>query len=403
MNGWYEAIMVYNAGYNTFDLSMMDVGSQVFMMLCMWATGRPFTLGILVTAAESSTSAADADDSEGVDDIDVSRGSTWTVLRELVMLLRSDLIVLVICTLMICMYDNTLMDNGHFTGPDVSIGTGSYIGVFPVAFDLSSAYGNVGLSLGFPNTVTSSSAVLSPFSKLVVIFMCMHGYCMGIFPASVAAMELPEGAEGPLSGDEDAGAAAAKGAAGARDDVDLLREAAPLTDALTSAQLLGVCEAALQSPLASVARASTAALTQAEVAAGAAVGALVAQLSEEGKVAFCALILTRRVRHLGHAADERGGGDGGDDGGAAGDGAAAEAAADTSLGRRNGPGTAGAGTIGTAGRGATERAKLGALFAESAPAPAARRASIAGGGDAVLGRRGGQSAAPSRRAGGRGF
>jgi Trk-type K+ transport system membrane component len=69
------------------------------------------------------------------------------------------------------MYDNALLTSGVFTGPDLSIGTGSYVGVFPIAFDLSSAYGNVGLSLGFPNTVTSTCAVLSPFGKLVVIFM----------------------------------------------------------------------------------------------------------------------------------------------------------------------------------------------------------------------------------------
>jgi Trk-type K+ transport system membrane component len=168
MNGWFESIMVYNAGYNTYDLSMMDVGSQVWIMLCMWATGRPFTLGILVTASESSIS---SDDSDGVDDIDSSAGSAWTVLRELLMLLRSDLIILVICTLMICMYDNAILVSGIFTGPNTSIGTGSYIGVFPIAFDLSSAYGNVGLSLGYPNTVTSSCAVLSSFGKLVVIFM----------------------------------------------------------------------------------------------------------------------------------------------------------------------------------------------------------------------------------------
>jgi Trk-type K+ transport system membrane component len=171
MNGWFEAIMVYNAWFNTYDLSMMDVGSQVFMMLCMWATGRPFTLGILVTASESSISADDADDSDGVDEISSSSGSVWTVFRELLMLLRSDLIILVICTLMICMYDNAFLTSGVFTGPNLSIGTGSYIGVFPIAFDLSSAYGNVGLSLGFPNTVTSTCAVLSPFGKLIVIFM----------------------------------------------------------------------------------------------------------------------------------------------------------------------------------------------------------------------------------------
>lgn len=147
--------MVYNAGYNTFDLSLMDVGSQVFMVLCMWATGRPFTLGLLVTAAEASTSAADADDSKGLDDVDAARGAAATVLRELLLLLRSDLIVLAICTIAICMNDNALLTSGRFTGPDDASGTGSYIGVFPIVFDLSSAYGNVGLSLGFPGAAPS--------------------------------------------------------------------------------------------------------------------------------------------------------------------------------------------------------------------------------------------------------
>lgn len=36
MNGWFSAVMVYNAGFNSFDLSMMDVGSQVPMILSMF-------------------------------------------------------------------------------------------------------------------------------------------------------------------------------------------------------------------------------------------------------------------------------------------------------------------------------------------------------------------------------
>ena len=293
MNGWYESNMVYNNGYNTFDLSMMDVGSQVWMMLCMWATGRPFTLGILVTASESSIS---SDDSDGVDDIDSSAGSAWTVLRELLMLLRSDLIILVICTLMICMYDNALLVSGIFTGPNTSIGTGSYIGVFPIAFDLSSAYGNVGLSLGYPNTVTSSCAVLSSFGKLVVIFMSMHGYCMGIFPSSVSALELPYGVEeavfeeqdGPNLTDNDF----------INNDINLLKTGSLFTDAMNRTQILQLCELTLQKLLAKESRSSTGALTSTQVNAGASAESVVSQLSDEGRQAFCSLILKRHLHSL---------------------------------------------------------------------------------------------------------
>ena len=57
----------------------------------------------------------------------------------------------------------------------------------------------MGLSLGYPGMAVSTSGALSPFSKLVVVFMCMHGYCMGIFPSTVAALELPPGVEEDLA------------------------------------------------------------------------------------------------------------------------------------------------------------------------------------------------------------
>lgn len=136
-------------------------------------------------------------------------------------------------------------ETGALTGPDKSRGTGSYVGVFPVVFDLSSAYGNVGLSLGYPGASVSTSGVLSGFSKLVMAFMCLHGYCMGIFPATVAAMELPPGIEGPITGAED-------------DEDDNIGDALILNalelelSNLTPAQMLSMCHSALAEPLMAV-------------------------------------------------------------------------------------------------------------------------------------------------------
>lgn len=145
MNGWFSAIMVYNAGFNTFDISQMDVGSQVFMMLCMWLTGRPFMVGIVTTATESNVlesdtvaaAAAEKEESTVATEKSVAASVGATVaalLQELFYSLRSDLLVLVVCTLMICIYDNILMTQGPFTGPrPLTTGTGSYVGAFPVA------------------------------------------------------------------------------------------------------------------------------------------------------------------------------------------------------------------------------------------------------------------------------
>ena len=181
--------MVYNAGFNTFDLSLMNQGSICFLIMCMWLTGRPFFLGILVTAADEGVGADHHGRAQKA-----TPGAWKRVWGDFCEMLRTDGWVMSICTIIICLADSDNIIN-HINGPTPSMGTQSYIGIVPVVFDLASAYGNVGLSLGYPNTVTASCAVLSDFSKLVIIFMCAHGYCMGIFPASLSLLELPIGVD----------------------------------------------------------------------------------------------------------------------------------------------------------------------------------------------------------------
>ena len=172
MNGWFASLMVYNAGFNTFDLSFMSQGQIVFIVCCMWLTGRPFFLGILATAEEEGAGGGD----EPVVHHHHRGLKAWQAVRnDFFATLTTDAWVCAACLALICFADSGLMAGGAISGPTPALGTLSYIGIVPVVFDLSSAYGNVGLSLGYPNTPTASTAVLSPFSKLVVVFMMMHG------------------------------------------------------------------------------------------------------------------------------------------------------------------------------------------------------------------------------------
>ena len=231
MNGWFSSLMVYNAGFNTYDLSFMNQGEVVFIICCMWLTGRPFFLGILATKLEEDGSeravqqrAYSHHHHEGSSQ--VVNTVEKTVRDDFIATLISDAWVCAFCLMLICFVDSGIIVN-DVSGPTPSLGTQSYIGIVPVLFDLSSGYGNVGLSMGYPNTVTSSSAVLSPFSKLVVIFFMVHGCawvapppppplppptqttpaspplpppshdadCMGIFPTCLVDLELPIGVD----------------------------------------------------------------------------------------------------------------------------------------------------------------------------------------------------------------
>jgi Trk-type K+ transport system membrane component len=74
------------------------------------------------------------------------------------------------------------------------------LGVWPTLFELASAYGTVGLSLGYPGSMLSLSAFLGPFSRFVIIGVMLAGRMrklpLSIDPAvrvkNVVELELQE-------------------------------------------------------------------------------------------------------------------------------------------------------------------------------------------------------------------
>ncbi|KAE8353520.1 cation transport protein-domain-containing protein [Aspergillus coremiiformis] len=63
--------------------------------------------------------------------------------------------------------------------------------LFPLLFEIVSAYGTVGLSLGYPRTETSLSAQFNPASKLIIIAMQVRGRHRGLPHALDHAILLP--------------------------------------------------------------------------------------------------------------------------------------------------------------------------------------------------------------------
>jgi Trk-type K+ transport system membrane component len=41
LNGWLQAVMVYNAGFNAIDISRLSQATLLFTLATMWYTGRP--------------------------------------------------------------------------------------------------------------------------------------------------------------------------------------------------------------------------------------------------------------------------------------------------------------------------------------------------------------------------
>lgn len=65
--------------------------------------------------------------------------------------------------------------------------------VFSIFFEVVSAYGNVGLSLGYPTNLTSLCGHFTVFSKLVICAMMIRGRHRGLPYALDRAITLPSG------------------------------------------------------------------------------------------------------------------------------------------------------------------------------------------------------------------
>lgn len=65
------------------------------------------------------------------------------------------------------------------------------ITVFKVIFEIISAFGTVGLSLGYPGVPSSFSTILSPVSKVIVMLTMLMGRHRGLL-ASMKDQEIIE-------------------------------------------------------------------------------------------------------------------------------------------------------------------------------------------------------------------
>jgi len=79
-----------------------------------------------------------------------------------------------------------------------------WFNIFAIVFELTSAYGTVGLSLGTPNANYSFSGALRPLSKLIICAVMIRGRHRGLPVAIDRAVLLP--AEYKKGGEDDAGA-----------------------------------------------------------------------------------------------------------------------------------------------------------------------------------------------------
>ena len=181
MDGLFQAFSTRTAGFSVLDLSLLHPAVQVSYMLMMYISVLPLAISIRRTNVyEEQSLGIYLKDEQNEDEQNEKTPKTFvgTHLRNQ---LSFDLWFIFLGLFIICIAEGPRLNKGNIR-----------FSVFSVLFEIISAYGTVGLSLGFPNVNASLSYEFTTLSKLVIIAMMIRGRHRGLPYSLDRAIMLPD-------------------------------------------------------------------------------------------------------------------------------------------------------------------------------------------------------------------
>ena len=167
LNGLFQAASTRTAGFSSVNLANLHPGIQVSYLVMMYISVFPIAISVRRTNVyeEKSLGIYGSADEESEDENEPSY-----VGAHLRRQLSFDLWYIFLGLFIIAIAEGKHLQN-----------TNDYaFTIFSVLFEIVSAYGTVGLSLGYPNVNTSFSGQFTVISKLVIIAMQIRGRHRGL-------------------------------------------------------------------------------------------------------------------------------------------------------------------------------------------------------------------------------
>ncbi|GAA6035920.1 hypothetical protein JCM8097_005165 [Rhodosporidiobolus ruineniae] len=201
IDGLFQAFAVRAAGFSIVPLASVAPALQLLYVIMMYIAVYPIAVSIRSTNVyeEKSMGVYDEDFDEDPDDVEArfeqSHSATQYIGYHARKQLAFDLWWLALAVWLICIVERHRIGSSDW--PEVTI--------FSLIFEIVSAYGTVGLSLGNNRNNTSMSGILSTLSKLIVIAVMIRGRHRGLPIAIDRAVLLPADLE--KHGDDTATAA----------------------------------------------------------------------------------------------------------------------------------------------------------------------------------------------------
>ncbi|GFF44450.1 cation transporter, putative [Aspergillus udagawae] len=174
----YQAAATRHTGTAVFNLANVNPAVQFSLLVMMYIAVYPIAISVRASNTyEERALGIYPDDAATIDE---SNGRSY-VLAHIRNQLTFDLWYIFIGIFCICIAESDrVMDPAE-----------PAFAVFPIFFEVVSAYANVGLSLGYPTVNTSLSGQFSVFSKLVICAMMIRGRHRGLPYQLDRAIVLP--------------------------------------------------------------------------------------------------------------------------------------------------------------------------------------------------------------------
>nr|POE72759.1 low-affinity potassium transport protein [Quercus suber] len=179
LDGWFQAASTRTAGFSVVNLAALHPAIQVSYLIMMYISVFPIAISVRRTNVYEEKSLGIWGGEE--DDTERDGQETSYVSQHLRRQLSFDLWFVFLGLFIICIVEgDRLSDNGEYA-----------FTMFSVLFEIVSAYGTVGLSLGYPGINASLSAEFRVLSKLVICAMMLRGRHRGLPYALDRAIMLP--------------------------------------------------------------------------------------------------------------------------------------------------------------------------------------------------------------------
>ncbi|CAG9951597.1 unnamed protein product [Clonostachys rosea f. rosea IK726] len=174
----FQAASSRHTGTSTFNLANVNPAVQFSLMVMMYIAIFPIALSIRASNTYEEKSLGIWEQEGHLDEV---HGRSY-LMKHMQNQLNFDLWYIFLGIFCICIAEaGKIADTGE---PAFSVWT--------VFFEVTSAYGNVGLSLGHPSVATSLSGKFTIFSKLVICAMMIRGRHRGLPYALDRAIMLPD-------------------------------------------------------------------------------------------------------------------------------------------------------------------------------------------------------------------